>query len=93
MIKPHDYSIIIKPERSNEFSDNGLIFIPEHSREPMLFGEVVAVGDELKEYDEVRVGEIVYFMAGKAVEDDDGNKIAVVSAVISLGDRKIVVTD
>jgi co-chaperonin GroES (HSP10) len=93
MIRPHDYSIVVRPETQSKTTESGLIYIPDVSKSPMLYGEVLMVGDEINSDETVLVGETVYFLKGKYVSDDDGNVIISVSAVIDFSGKKIVVTD
>lgn len=93
MIRPHEMAVIIKPEKPKETTESGLIYIPEIAKEELFCGEVVSVGEVIEDSGLIQMGELVYFLKGKTVEDDDGNKICFVSAVIDIGNRKVVISD
>ncbi len=93
MIRPHDSAIVVRPEKSPETTQSGLIYIPEMSRSAMLYGEVLSVGEDILSDGSVSVGDTVHFLPGKTIQDDDGNVVVGVSAVIDFSGKKIVVTD
>lgn len=60
MIKPLGKRVVIEISETEQVTESGFI-LPDSAQEKEQFGEIIAVGGDIEDKDNVKVGDVVYF--------------------------------